>query len=188
LLTVLPQYLGEEGTDCPVSAAALVSNPWKLETAALNLHRAFFRREVYNRTMGQSMLKVFERHKEAFLTNKLLNVERIRAIRYLNDFDREVQCPTWGYPTEGAYYRDASSADSVMAIRIPTFCLHATDDPIACDEAVPYQEIRQNPYVVMCATNGGGHLSWFESGGGRWHWKPVSRLSRWCCSSRVLQD
>lgn len=43
---------------------------------------------------------------------------------------RDVQGPTWGYPTEGAYYRDASCADSVLAVRIPLFAIHAEDDPV----------------------------------------------------------
>jgi len=43
---------------------------------------------------------------------------------------RDVQGPTWGYPTEGAYYRDSSSADSVLAVRIPLFAIHAEDDPV----------------------------------------------------------
>ena len=45
--------------------------------------------------------------------------------------DREVQAPTWGYPTEGAYYRDASSCDSVLAVRIPLFAINAKDDPVS---------------------------------------------------------
>lgn len=129
---------------------------------------------VYSKAMGTSMRKLFETHREDIVKNTALSTDRICAVKYLHEFDREVQCATWGYPTEGAYYRDASSADSIFAIKIPTFCLHAQDDPIACDEAVPYEEIKQNPYVVMCATSGGGHLSWFELGGGRWHAKPVS--------------
>jgi len=124
--------------------------------------------------MGTSMRKLFEKHREQIIQNTALSTERIRNIKYLHEFDREVQCATWGYPTENAYYRDASSVDAVFDIRIPTFCLHARDDPIAADEAVPYDEIRLNPCVVMCATSGGGHLSWFEWGGGRWHAKPVS--------------
>lgn len=95
----------------------------------------------------------------------------------LHHFDRAVQCATWGYPSEGAYYRDASCVDAIFAVRIPVFALHAVDDPIAIDEGVPYQGIKQNPYIVMCATNGGGHLGWFEPGGGRWHWKPVCGVS-----------
>lgn len=128
--------------------------------------------------MGNNMRKLFDTHKEQILMNKSLSEERIVKLKYLHEFDREVQCATWGYPTEGAYYRDASSADSVLAIRIPFFAIHAEDDPIAFNEAVPYEEIKQNPYTVMCATSGGGHLSWFELGGGRWHAKPVSRNQR----------
>ena len=122
--------------------------------------------------MGTSMKALYNTHAAQI---PHLDDAKVNSITYLYEFDREVQCATWGYPTESAYYRDASSSDSVLAIRIPTLCLHARDDPIACDEAVPYNEIKQNPFVVMCATGGGGHLSWFELGGTRWHAKPVSR-------------
>jgi hypothetical protein len=40
-------------------------------------------------------------------------------------------------------------------------------------EAIPFQEFEQNPYTVLCTTSLGGHLSWFEIGGGRWHAKPI---------------
>ena len=171
------QYLGEEGSNCALKAAVIVSNPWKLEVSSLALQRTYIGLNLYSKAMGTSMRKLFDIHRDEIIKNTALDLERIEKVKYLFEFDREVQCATWGYPTEGAYYRDASSADSVFAIRVPTLCLHATDDPIACDEAVPYEEIRQNPYVVMCATNGGGHLCWFELGGGRWHSKPVSEAS-----------
>jgi predicted alpha/beta-fold hydrolase len=44
---------------------------------------------------------------------------------------------------------------------------------IAVYEAIPFQEFKQNPYTVLLTTSLGGHLSWFEIGGGRWHAKPV---------------
>ena len=69
-------------------------------------------------------------HIEQISKNPRVNVERVRAIKYLHEFDRELQGPTWGYPTEGAYYRDASSVDSVFAIRIPFFAISAEDDPV----------------------------------------------------------
>ncbi|KAG9830431.1 hydrolase, alpha/beta fold family, partial [Aureobasidium melanogenum] len=123
--------------------------------------------------MGTSMKKLFAQHADQVIKNGNIDPERVARIKYLHEFDREIQCPTWGYPTEYAYYRDASSADSVIAIRTPTFAIHAEDDPIAVDEAVPYEEIKQNPYVVMCSTSTGGHLSWFEIGGTRWFSKPA---------------
>ena len=107
-----------------------------------------------------------------------------------NVLGREVQGPTWGYPTEGTYYRDASSSDAVLAVKIPLFAIHAKDDPvsqtkhvwlsqansrhqIAVDDACPYEEIKANPYVVLCTTSSGGHLSWFQSNGQRWFAKPA---------------
>ena len=97
--------------------------------------------------------------------------------------DSEVQGPSWGYPTEGAYYRDAASTDSLLAIRIPFLALNAEDDPvrslmakfhisltaqIAVNEGLPRAEVKQTPYGVLCTTTLGGHLSWFELGGSRW--------------------
>jgi predicted alpha/beta-fold hydrolase len=129
--------------------------------------------------------------------NTNINVAAVRRLKYLHDFDREVQGPTWGYPTEGAYYRDASSSDSLLAIRIPFLALHAEDDPvshyglpsptksmadflqIAVNEALPRNEVKQTPYGVLCTTALGGHLSWFELGGGRWFSKAVSTPDPW---------
>jgi predicted alpha/beta-fold hydrolase len=67
-------------------------------------------------------------------------------LNYLHEFDRydmastspvailtvnrEVQVPTFGYPTEDAYYRDASSTDSLLAVRIPLLAVNAQDDPV----------------------------------------------------------
>ena len=125
--------------------------------------------------------------------NPKINVAEVRKLKYLHEFDREVQGPTWGYPTENSYYRDASSSDSVLAIRIPFLAIHAEDDPvsyeslfrdsttnfvqIAVNEALPRNEVKQTPYGVLCTTSLGGHLSWFELGGGRWFAKAVSILS-----------
>lgn len=72
------------------------------------------------------------RHADQVIKNGNIDPDRVASIKYLHEFDREIQCPTWGYPTEYAYYRDASSADSVVAIRTPTFAIHAEDDPVSC--------------------------------------------------------
>ena len=62
--------------------------------------------------------------------NELIDSEHVLNVRYLAEFDQAIQCPTWGYPTAGAYHRDASSCDSVLSIRIPCLAVHAEDDPV----------------------------------------------------------
>lgn len=44
------------------------------------------------------------------------------------------------------------------------------------EQAIPYEEFKANPYTVCLTTSLGGHLAFYEPGGGRWHAKPVSHL------------
>lgn len=165
---ILTNYLGEEGTNCQLKAAMVLSNPWNLDVSSLALQRTALGLHLYSRIMAQNMKNLFETHVDQISKNSRIEVEKVRRVRYLHEFDRVVQAATWGYPTEGAYYRDASSSDSLLAIRIPFFALSARDDPIVADEALPRNETEQNPFAVLCTTSLGGHLSWFELGGGRW--------------------
>jgi hypothetical protein len=43
-----------------------------------------------------------------------------------------------------------------------------TRHQISSMEAIPYEEFKQNPCTILCCTNWGGHLSWFQFGGRRW--------------------
>ncbi|CAI6328700.1 unnamed protein product [Periconia digitata] len=165
---ILSNYVGEEGEECVLKAAIACSNPWNLEVCAKALQRTYLGLEVYSRAMGGNLQKLYEQHKDMIVQNPAITDEKVRACKYIGDFDRVVQAPTWGYPTEGAYYRDAQSADAVVAIKIPFLAINATDDPISHVEGIPFAEFRQNPYTVLCTTNWGGHLSWFQLGGKRW--------------------
>ncbi|KAK4147091.1 Alpha/Beta hydrolase protein [Dichotomopilus funicola] len=170
---ILTNYVGEEGENCLLKGAISVANPFDLEVANKALQRTFLGKQVYSRVMGSSMKKLIATHKDAVLTHTNLDYDSIQKVTYLHEFDREVQTVTWGYPTENAYYRDASSSDAILAIRIPFLAISALDDPIAVFDAIPFQEFTQNPYTVLVTTSLGGHISWFEIGGGRWHPRPI---------------
>ena len=112
-------------------AAVICSSPWNLDAGNSALQRTWIGREIYSKTMGTNMKKLIELHYDELSKNPKLDFEKIRNATYLHEFDREVQGPTWGYPTEGAYYRDASSVDSLLAARIPIFSISAKDDPVS---------------------------------------------------------
>lgn len=170
---MLTNYCGEEGPNCLLRGAVVCSNPFNLEISSKILQNSYIGKEVYLRVMGMALKELVRTHREEIEKASVVDVEAVLNVTYLNEFDRLIQCPLWGYPTEDAYYRDASSTDSVLNIRIPFLAIHSTDDPIALKEALPYQEIRQNPNTILLTTSLGGHLCWFENGGGRWFTKPV---------------
>ncbi|KAF2024715.1 medium-chain fatty acid ethyl ester synthase/esteras-like protein 1 [Setomelanomma holmii] len=165
---ILTNYVGEEGASCILRAAVACSNPWNLEICNVALQSTWLGLEIYCRTMGQNMKGLFERHKAQILQNPDIDEDNVRNCRYLFEFDRYIQAPTWGYPTEGAYYRDAQSVDALLGVRIPFLGINAEDDPISSKAAIPFEEFKQNPYAVLCTTNWGGHLGHFQLGGGRW--------------------
>jgi predicted alpha/beta-fold hydrolase len=190
---ILTNYLGEEGEGCILKAAVVCSNPWQLELASKYLHRSWIGREVYSKVMGANLRGLFELHIDTLRQDPRIDVAKVRGGKYLYEFDRDLTATVFGYPTVGAYYRDASSVDNLLKVRVPVLVVHAGDDPIAPGEAIPFDEVgasvkyvgvtavakrelqvQANPYVFMAVTEGGGHLSWFEWGGGRWFGKPVS--------------
>ncbi|KAI8965714.1 AB-hydrolase YheT [Daldinia sp. FL1419] len=170
---ILTNYLGEEGSATPLKAAVVVANPWALHISSKMLQSSLIGHHLYQRVLGNSMRALSSRHKEELDKYTNIDTGHLLSLTYLYEFDRAYQCPTWGYPTEEAYYRDASSSDSLLAVRIPLLAINAEDDPIASKLALPYAEASTNPYTVLCTTSLGGHLGWFEIGGGRWHGKPV---------------
>ncbi|KAK7935750.1 alpha/beta fold family protein [Apiospora marii] len=173
---ILTNYLGEEGANCQLKAAIACANPWNLELSSKALKRTFLGHNLYSRVLGTAMKKLAETHRTEIEKFTDLSMDELTKLTYLYEFDRVVQCAAWGYPTEDAYYRDASSVDSVLAIRIPYLAINCTDDPISAAESWPVGEIKQNPYAVLCGTSLGGHLGWFEIGGGRWHSKPITNF------------
>ncbi|KAK3378308.1 Alpha/Beta hydrolase protein [Podospora didyma] len=175
---ILTNYVGEEGLDCPLKAAISVGNPFNLDISNSALKRGFLGKQVYQRVMGSNMKRFINDHKEQIKLYTTLDLAEIQRVTYLYELDRAVQTKIWGYPTEGAYYRDSSSADAVLGIKIPFLAIAALDDPIAVEEAIPYGELMINPNTVLLTTSLGGHLSWFEFGGGRWHARPICNFLR----------
>ncbi|KAF4977640.1 hypothetical protein FZEAL_5862 [Fusarium zealandicum] len=173
---MLTNYCGEEGSDCLLKGAVVLSNPFNLEVSSKILQNSYVGKEVYLRVMGSALKELIRTHRQELEKFSKIDVDAVLDTTYVNEFDRLTQCPLWGYPTEYAYYRDASSTDSILSIKIPFLAVHSTDDPIAVKEAIPFEEFQQNPNTILLTTSLGGHLCWFETGGGRWFPKPVANF------------
>ncbi|KAI0157807.1 carboxylesterase-like protein [Xylariaceae sp. FL1272] len=170
---ILTNYIGEEGSECQLKGAVVCSNPWNLEVGSKVLKSTWIGHEIYQKALGSSLRQLANNHKEEIEKYTNVDMSELFRVKYLYEFDRAYQCPTWGYPTEDAYYRDASSVDALMAVRIPLLAVNALDDPIAVSMGLPLPEAAKNPYTVLCTTSLGGHLGWYEMDGSRWHAKPI---------------
>ena len=89
---------------------------------------------------------------------------RVPALSSLREFDRRYIAPVWGFPDRDTYYREASSARHLAAIRCPTAVLTAADDPIA--SAGVLERTPSSDAVALHVEEHGGHLGYLGAGRG----------------------
>ncbi len=90
-------------------------------------------------------------------------VAELRGARTLRDFDALITAPLNGFGTPTNYYTQASSADHLDRIQVPTLLIHSEDDPV-----VPFEMyrarmdlIRANPKLVTAFPETGGHVGFY---------------------------
>ncbi|KZS96676.1 AB-hydrolase YheT [Sistotremastrum niveocremeum HHB9708] len=179
----ITKYCGEEGDDCPFSAAVSVANVWDFLRGNYHIEGGtLLNHYVYDGVLGGALQSLLGLHKHAFPENapglpyipteSLLKAKGV-TLRY---FDDRVTAPVFGFKSALDYYTQISSTRWVERVKIPLLGLNARNDPIVSEANHPDVQIRSNPYVILATTGGGGHMGWFERGWTRWYVRPVHQF------------
>lgn len=168
------KWLGERGDRLPdevVGCAACV--PYNLGNCA----RALERDSVSRLYRWYLVRRLKARVKEllAFFPDAL-DWDRVRRVRTLTEFDREVTARLNGFADEEDYWRRSSSLFQLPHIRRRTLLLNAADDPFLAPGDLPYEIALANPHLTLEVTERGGHLGYIGP-----HWRPwiERRILRW---------
>jgi predicted alpha/beta-fold hydrolase len=94
------------------------------------------------------------------------DVTRMRGMRSLRDFDHQVTAFYCGFESAEDYYARASAANVVNRIAVPTFILHAANDPFIRITPETRRKIGANPNIKFLETADGGHCSFVGSRNG----------------------
>jgi predicted alpha/beta-fold hydrolase len=101
---------------------------------------------------------------------------RLEGIRTMEQFDNQYVAPAFGFADANDYYAKASSLPYISRIRIPTLIIHAEDDPFIPFEPIRDPSIAANPYVLLLATERGGHVAFVSANEGDERFWAESRL------------
>ncbi|CAG9467412.1 unnamed protein product [Pedinophyceae sp. YPF-701] len=162
---ILVRYLGEEGARTPLTAAVSMCNPFDLVVADRNFNRGF--NNIYNWNLAKALRKIFRKHAALFteIGGEYQEMHAASA-KTIRDFDDAITRVSFGWPSVDAYYAGSGSHLAIPDVSIPLLCIQARDDPIAPEEAIPYDAIDRNPNCVLAVTPHGGHLGWVTTEGG----------------------
>ncbi len=167
---ILLKYLGEEGTQTPLVAAASVSAPIDLLGTCLTLLR--FRNLLYHRHVFDAVKR------EALADGAVLTPDErrnITAARTLYAYDDVFTGPRNGFAGAEDYYARSSALNFLPGIAIPTLVLAALDDPWVPGGAYlgHHWGSNKSQSLTPVLTEHGGHVGFHGTGG----YKPWSDLA-----------
>lgn len=174
---VMAKYVSECGDTCPFIAATAIGNPFDLLNASRSLHSTFLGRFFYSRFMTANLIKLFRRHMSVFQHDGRFQVESILNSKIVPHFDEHFTRRSLNFKSLEEYYFRASCTHYLQKIRIPCFFLNALDDPVCVKSGIPFEKIRQNPFLLLATTPFGGHLGWWTGLKPRRWFAPV--VSEW---------
>jgi predicted alpha/beta-fold hydrolase len=85
------------------------------------------------------------------------DVERLRQVRTVRDFDELYTAPHFGFQNAEDYYHRASAMRVIDRVRVPALIITAEDDPFV--PSAPFRDARvvDNPWITLQLTAHGGH-------------------------------
>ena len=105
-------------------------------------------------------------HAKAKLFPGKFDVNRLRGIRSLRDFDDKITAYYSGFTGAADYYARAAAANVVDKISLPALILHAANDPFIRITAPTRAKILANPHINFVETRDGGHCSFLAAQNG----------------------
>ncbi len=165
----LLKWLGETGCHNPLTAAAAVSVPFRLDDAARRIDRGASR--IYQRYLLRKLMASLERQRGG---NASDGRPRPASLR---EFDDRYTAPLHGFAGVEDYYARSSSRPFLKSIEVPTLVLHALDDPFMFPATVPGEE-ELSPAVQLELSRHGGHVGFISADASRRFWLE-ERLPTW---------
>lgn len=159
---VLLKWLGEQGANISLVAAAAVSVPLVLNICASKLDRGFskiYRKHLLSELKHylEAKLHYLKRHG---IDEEAAKIERLGDLSGVDSFwqyDDRVVARLHGFKDVHDYYRRSSSRQFLKSIRVPTLLIQALDDPFMTPEVLPGPE-ELSASVIMEVTSRGGHV------------------------------
>jgi uncharacterized protein len=164
---VLVKWLGEQGAEAKVRAAAAISVPFDLKECARALDAPGAMSFVYRSRFLHSLKRKALAKARTFSG---IDAARVRSARTLFEFDEALTGPVHGFAGAEDYWAQSSSGPFVARVRVPLLLLAAEDDPFIPAACLPRKAAAANPCVTLETWPRGGHLGFVAGPYLPWFW------------------
>lgn len=158
---MLLKYLGEQGRNHHLRAAAAVSVPFDLGLCVSMLETGLSRiyhRHLLTELKQNTLAKIASVDHSETITLSARQLETLKSIRA---FDEHVTAPIHGFKGADDYYQQCSSRQFLHRITCPTLIIHARDDPFVDSSSIPDKH-ELSDSVVLEISDHGGHVGFIS--------------------------
>jgi len=169
---------GEYGDNPPLAVLGICAVSPSVDLRASTSHMSLRRNWIYQQDFLRRLKNRLRR--KAKLFPDLYDISGLSDIHSIEQFDDRFIAPAFGFADARDYYAKASSLNLIRSVRIPTLIIHAEDDPF-----IPFAPLRDpslatNPYVLLMATERGGHVAFLSANAGEDRFWAENRLVDFC--------
>jgi predicted alpha/beta-fold hydrolase len=152
---------GEEAETLPAELRGIcaISPSVDLVAAANTIERRS--NWLYQKSFIRSLHTRMRRKKQLF--PEIYDIQDLRRVRTIRDFDERFTARHGGYKNADDYYARTSALPLLPTIRKPTLIIHAQDDPFIPFDPLSHASITENPYIILLAPAGGGHVGFIAA-------------------------
>lgn len=169
---VLTKYLGEQGDQCVLKGASVVSAPFDLSTSCQVIRRSCFK--LYQKYLLDRLKRSTKRKLPQLQEQIPLSEHELNNINDLWVFDEKVTAPLHGFQGAEDYYAKSSGQPYLQRISVPTLVIHAEDDPMLSEQAIPRAH-QVSQHVQLAVSQKGGHVGFLA---GKNPFRPVFWLEQ----------
>lgn len=169
---------GEYGDNPPPEVLGICAVSASVDLRASTLHMNLRRNWIYQQDFLRRLKNRLRRKKKLF--PELYDITGIDKIHSIEEFDDRFVAPAFGFADARDYYAKASSLPVIKHIRIPTLIIHAEDDPFIPFAPLSDPSITANPYVLLVATERGGHVAFLSANAGEDRFWAENRVVEFC--------
>ncbi|SUD92046.1 YheT family hydrolase [Psychrobacter phenylpyruvicus] len=149
----LAKYMGEYATEVCCKGAVAISSPVDMSSAAMNM-QSFLGQKIYTPYLLNPIIK-------KALKNEISDeeIEAIKKVDRISDFDHIFTAPRHGYRSNNDYYRRASALPYLIDVAKPLLLISAMDDPFIGFTATK-EDVSKS--VTLIDTDHGGHIGYLR--------------------------
>lgn len=149
----LAKYMGEYGDEAICKGAAVISAPVDMSSAAITMH-SFLSHRIYTPYLLNPIIK-------KALANDITKeeIDAIKAVNRISDFDDIFTAPRHGYRSNNHYYHSSSALPYLINVTKPLLLISAKDDPFIGFTATP-NDVSDS--VTILDTEHGGHIGYLR--------------------------